>query len=128
MDAAACSYTGTATQKLISYPSNVLSYDLDRPAASACRKPRGSYVIKRIYNAAGLIPAVGDAIVYVDVEITEPLLISPFVFGAPENKAGFYGITNMNFQMNTAANTNRAWRSIKPQPTLPQHTCSKTPV
>ena len=46
---------------------------------------------------------MGDAIVHMDVEITEPLRISPFVFGAPENKAGFYGITNMNFQMNMAA-------------------------
>lgn len=38
--------------------------------------------------------------------------MSPFVFGSPENKAGFYGITNMNFQMNLASNANRAWRSV----------------
>ena len=103
-DAAGGSSVGTATQKFISYPSNVLSYDLSSPAASAYRKPRGNYVIKRIYNAAGLIPAVGDALVYVGVEITEPLLISPFVFGAPENKAGFYGIANVCLQMSMAAN------------------------
>ena len=48
-----------------------------------------------------------------DVRTTEPLLLSPFIFGSPENKQGFYGITNMNFQMNLAANANRAWRSVK---------------
>jgi hypothetical protein len=52
-------------------------------------------------------------LIYVDVQITEPLLMSPFIFGSPENKQGLYGITNMNFQMNMAPNANRAWRSVK---------------
>ena len=43
-------------------------------------------------------------------KVTEPLLISPFVFGAPEGKQGFYGIQTMNFQMNIAPTANRAWR------------------
>ena len=38
--------------------------------------------------------------------------MSPFIFGSPENKQGFYGITNMNFQVNVASNANRAWRSV----------------
>ena len=111
---AAGAYTGLGSQKFISYPSNVLSYDNNRPVCGGrYRTPRGSFVVKRIYNGAGNTPVVGDATVYVDVRITEPILISPFVFGSPENKAGFYGITNMNFQMNLAANANRAWRSVK---------------
>ena len=117
-------FQGTATQKFISYPNNVLSYDKQRPAAGDReRTPRGSFIIKRISTAAdyvaGLdfdhstIPKVDSTVVYVDVEVTEPLLISPFIFGSPDEKAGFYGITNMNFQMNMASNANRAWRSMK---------------
>jgi hypothetical protein len=48
--------------------------------------------------------------VYVTFKVTEPLLISPFVFGAPEGKQGFYGIQTMSFQMNIAPTANRAWR------------------
>jgi hypothetical protein len=116
-------FAGTATQKFISYPSNVLSYDKQRPSTSKERTPRGSFIIKRISTSptytAGLdvghttIPNVSDKIIYVDVQITEPLLMSPFIFGSPENKQGFYGVTNMNFQMNMAPNANRAWRSVK---------------
>ena len=109
----ATAYAGRATHKFISYPSNVLSYDMARQASSKFKKPRGCFVINRIYNAAGNTPVLADSIVYIDVKITEPLLLSPFIFGSPENKAGFYGITNMNFQMNLASNANRAWRSVK---------------
>ena len=107
-------YNTTGTQKFISYPNNVLAYDHNRTASGERYKtPRGSFVIKRIYNGAGAVPALTDTVVFVDVVLTEPLLISPFVFGSPENKAGFYGITNMNFQMNLSADANRAWRSVR---------------
>ena len=43
-------------------------------------------------------------------EVTEPLLLSPFVFGSGMGKQGFYGIQTMNFQMNMASSANRAWR------------------
>jgi hypothetical protein len=55
-------------------------------------------------------PKPSDTTVYVTFKVTEPLLISPFVFGAPEGKQGFYGIQTMNFQMNIAPTANRAWR------------------
>jgi hypothetical protein len=45
--------------------------------------------------------------------VTEPLLLSPFVFGHPEGKQGFYGIQTMNFQMNIASNASRAWRAAQ---------------
>ena len=44
-------------------------------------------------------------------EVTEPLLLLPFVFGSGMGKQGFYGIQTMNFQMNMASTANRAWRS-----------------
>ena len=114
---------GTATKKIISYASNVLAYDKWRGASSGSnRKPRGTFIIKRISNtqastdvatvANNTIPKVGDTAVYIDVKVTEPLLMSPFIFGSPENKQGFYGVSNMNFQMNLT-NANRAWRSVK---------------
>jgi hypothetical protein len=49
--------------------------------------------------------------VYAVFEVTEPLLLSPFVFGSGFGKQGFYGIQTMNFQMNIAPTANRAWRS-----------------
>jgi hypothetical protein len=54
--------------------------------------------------------------VYVQYQVTEPLLLSPFVFGSQEGKQGFYGIQTMNFQMNITANASRAWRSAREDP------------
>ena len=126
---------GTLTQKFISYNNNVLSYDQNRGVAGAKYKtPRGSFVIKRIstqptYTApdptlsassstaaiatALKIPDVSTTTIYVDVQVTEPILMSPFIFGSPQNHQGFYGIANMTFQMNLASNANRAWRSVR---------------
>ena len=108
-------FQGFASQSFAPYPNNVLSYDKQRlVAGDRERTPRGSFVIKRISTAAnyvaGLavanttIPAVNSTTVYVDAQITETLLMSPFIFGSPENKQGFYGIANMNFQ--------RIWRQM----------------
>ena len=112
-------FGGTATQKFRSFPTNVLSHDLNRPVVGGkYRTSRGSFIIDRISNqppngAGATVPGVTDTIVYVTVTLTEPLLLSPFVFGSPENKQGFYGITNMNFQMNMTSDANRAWRSVR---------------
>ena len=45
--------------------------------------------------------------------MTEPLLLSPFIFGSGYGKQGFYGIQSMNFQMVMNGNANRAWRSAR---------------
>jgi hypothetical protein len=74
-------------------------------------KPRGSWKIKKIANSAGAPPAIGDQDVFVTFEVTEPLLLSPFIFGHLQGKQGFYGIQTMQFQFNIAPNANRAWRS-----------------
>ena len=60
------------------------------------------------------IPWITDEVVWATFEVTEPLLLSPFVFGSGHGKQGFYGIQTMNFQMNMAANANRAWRCAIP--------------
>jgi hypothetical protein len=126
---------GKLSQKFISYNNNVLSYDQNRGVAgSKYKTPRGSFVIKRISTeakyttpnpalnegsasadivAALKIPGVNTTTIYVDVQVTEPLLMSPFIFGTPQNHQGFYGIANMTFQMNLASNANRAWRSVR---------------
>ena len=51
---------------------------------------------------------INDTEAWVQFEVTEPLLLSPFVFGSGMGKQGFYGIQTMNFQMNMAATANRA--------------------
>jgi len=97
-----------------SYPNNVLAYDMNRPAGTAYyHKPRGSWKVNRIHAvAAGVqrVPQIDDTVVYVEFDVTEPLLLSPFVFGSGYGKQGFYGIQAMNFQMVMTGNANRAWR------------------
>jgi hypothetical protein len=50
-----------------------------------------------------------DNEVFVQFEMCEPLLLSPFVFGSGVGKQGFYGLQTMKFQMNMAPTANRAW-------------------
>ena len=56
------------------------------------------------------MPQIDDTVVYVEFDVTEPLLLSPFVFGSGHGKQGFYGIQAMNFQMVLSGSANRAWR------------------
>ena len=54
-------------------------------------------------NSTGLI--------YVQFTVTEPLLLSPFIFGdVKANNQAFYGIQNMNFVFNIG-DTSRVWRT-----------------
>jgi hypothetical protein len=62
-------------------------------------------------NGNRRIPTIDDTTVYVQFRVTEPLLLSPYIFGSGEGKQGFYGIQTMNFQMNMLSNANRAWRT-----------------
>ena len=80
-------YSATATQKCVSSPSNVLSYVMNRQTSSKFKKARRCFIVNRIYNAAGNVPVLADSTVYVGVTITEPLLLSPFIFGSPESNA-----------------------------------------
>ena len=81
-----------------SYNNNVLSYDTGRSAGTAYyHRPRGSWKIMRIYSIDGAtqllrMPLLTDTTVYVQFQVTEPLLLSPFVFGSGLGKPGCYGI------------------------------------
>ena len=113
---AGANFTGTRPVSYQSFANNALSYDMNRPAGTAYyHKPRGSWKLKKLYalNAAGAarVPTVADKEVYVQFEVCEPLLMSPFIFGSGFGKQGFYGIQTINFQMNMAPSANRAWRS-----------------
>ena len=69
-----------------------------RPAGTAYyHKPRGAWKLKALYAKPGddttkRIPTIDDTVVYAQFEVTEPLLLSPFVFGSGFGKQGFYGI------------------------------------
>jgi len=55
--------------------------------------------------------ASGEANTLFTFEISEPLLISPFIFGnLKANGQGFYGIQNMNFVLNKSANFKKVAR------------------
>ncbi|MFM7980693.1 MAG: phage major capsid domain-containing protein, partial [Candidatus Fonsibacter sp.] len=55
-------------------------------------------------------PLITDTDVYVNFDVCEPLMLSPFIFGSDYGKQGFYGIQAMNFQMVLTGNAYRAWR------------------
>lgn len=49
--------------------------------------------------------------IYVQFQVTEPLLLSPFIFADPKsNNQGFYGVQNMNFVFNIG-DASRVWRT-----------------
>ena len=107
-------FFGVRTQTFVSSNDNVLSHEYNRLAGTSYyHKPRGSWKLQALYgqeaNGTKRTPKPSDTTIYVRFRVTEPLLISPFVFGAPEGKQGFYGIQTMNFQMNIAPTANRAW-------------------
>ena len=109
--------TGTKTTAFVSYPNNSLAFDMNRPAATAYyHKPRGAWKLEALYAVdastnAQRVPRVADTVVYARFKVTEPLLLSPFVFGSGYGKQGFYGVQTMNFNMNINSNAGRAWRS-----------------
>jgi hypothetical protein len=55
---------------------------------------------------------LGTVVEYFQWRITEPLLISPFIYCNPKSNAqGFYGIQNMNFVLNIGT-TDRVFRGV----------------
>ena len=124
LDATFAGAPGTRPQSFISYPSNVLGFDANTVTAhNQMPRSRGSWKLKELYSLTGAgakqTPLLGDAVVYVTFEVTEPLLLPPFVFGSGMGKQGFYGIQTMNFQMNMLPNANRAWPVSYTHLTLP---------
>ena len=81
--------------------------------------PRGAFdvIIVSALDANGVPTGAlvaGDGVAqrtaYIQFTVSEPLLLSPFIFGNPQsNNQGFYGIQNMNFVMNIG-DASRVWR------------------
>jgi hypothetical protein len=87
-----------------------------------CLHPRATFALEAVgkdYNN-GVISAPLAALAngtatpsvtgYVRIRVSEPLLLSPFLFGNPENNAGMYGLQNLNFQFNLG-DCSRVWRT-----------------
>jgi hypothetical protein len=75
--------------------------------------PRGSWVLDSVSSQSGSVvaPLATDTEIYITFTVTEPLLLSPFIWGCPKsNNAGIYGIQNMNFVF-TMNSGSRVWRS-----------------
>ena len=107
---------GTRSQTFLSHANNILGWDMNRPAGTAYyHKPRGAWKLKAIYalcdTGVKRVPTLADTTVYAQFTVTEPLLMSPFVFGSGYGKQGFYGVQTMNFNFNINSNAGRAWRS-----------------
>lgn len=65
--------------------------------------------------------------IYVQFQVSEPLLISPFIFANPQsNNQGFYGVQNMNFVFNIG-DASRVWRTANIAPFTSASTF-KTPL
>lgn len=55
----------------------------------------------------------GNVTLYVTVQVTEPFMLSPFIFAhEKQNSQGFYGVQNLNFRMNINPNS-RIWRQAQ---------------
>jgi hypothetical protein len=90
------------------------SYDIDQT-------PRGAFPLKVISavrtTAGGVVSntlessATTDTfVIVVSTVVTEPLFLSPFIFGEPEfNCQGLLGINNMSFTLNVDSTCKRVW-------------------
>ena len=75
--------------------------------------PRGSWVLDSVSSQSGSVvaPLATDTDIYITFTVTEPLLLSPFIWGCPKsNNAGIYGLQNLNFVF-TMNSGSRVWRS-----------------
>lgn len=83
---------------------------------SSLLHPRGSFALDAVASDAGFTTAIAPVAntvtgeVYVKFTVTEPLMLSPFLFAhSNSNNQGMYGVQNMSFNMNLG-NANRVWR------------------
>jgi hypothetical protein len=117
-----------ATSKVITqslkpvYPTNSPFNDF-KTCVNASYPPRGSFKVKSISGNT-----VGDGsttkFVVITVEITEPVMLSPFIFGDVAHKSqGIYGISQINLTFQMDATAKRCFRWI---PTGTEYYTSKS--
>jgi hypothetical protein len=73
--------------------------------------PRGAFYIDNI-TGNNLGNGSTDMVVQITATFSEPVLCSPFIFANPQNKAGIYGVQNLNVVANIS-DTRRFWRTAK---------------
>jgi hypothetical protein len=94
------------------------SYDLDQV-------PRGAfpitYTVRRfaagvfVDNSLICVNATDTWEIVVSTVVSEPIFLSPFIFGDPcYNQQGFLGINNMTFTFNIDSTCKRLWSSANP--------------
>ncbi len=68
--------------------------------------------VNKIYATGGnpRVLQIDNTAVYVEFDVTEPLLLSPFVFGSGNGQQRLYGIQPMTFNLVLTGSANRAWR------------------
>jgi hypothetical protein len=72
--------------------------------------PVGGALVPPFVAPVPLVNTIAQQI-YVQFQVTEPLLLSPFIFADPKsNNQGFYGVQNMNFVFNIG-DASRVWRT-----------------
>jgi hypothetical protein len=71
--------------------------------------PRGSWALDSI---TGNDQGADDHTVVITVTVTEPIFLSPFLFGdgLDNHASGLSGVSAMNFNFNMSSDVNRAWR------------------
>ena len=100
------------------------SYDVDQV-------PRGafpiSYTVVHNITAGGTnaslvsTDAADTWVITISTVVSEPLILSPFIFGDPEyNQQGFLGINNMTFTLNIDSTCKRLFSSATAYPTTIQ--------
>ncbi len=78
-------FVGQSSQSYLSNPNYTLGLDVNRPAGTAYyHKSRGAWKLTALYavdagTGAKHVPLITGTQVYAQVEVTEPLLLSPFV-------------------------------------------------
>ena len=94
------------------------SYDLDQV-------PRGAFPVSyTVVHSVGGVPVDASLLstgvtdtwtIVVSTVVSEPIVLSPFIFGDPEyNCQGFLGINNMTFTFNIDATCKRLFSSANP--------------
>lgn len=113
-------YNGTTPTYLDSYASfSDALQTINNPNASYANAldsdiyPRGSFQVIGYKSLITQTTVANDTLKETFAfKITEPLLLSPFIYSNPQsNSQGFYGIQNLNFIFNVG-NTNRVWRGL----------------
>ena len=110
-------YNGTTPTYIDSYAnywdSNLASNNPNGNYSAAIDSdiyPRGSF---QVLNYKSQLSEDSETLTEVfQFKITEPLLLSPFIYSNPQsNSQGFYGIQNLNFIFNVGDAT-RVWRAL----------------